>query len=451
MGVGDRRYNLSDLQDILDLAGIPELEVKSSDERGRLEFGDLKLVPRLELDSVTRQKLEAFKVNDGEFKQVYLRKKRMPKDNTWSGYAMSLCIRLVKAEFSDQEVINIVDLHRREHGDPHTKPRALGWFLGRLAKAHSAVKEQQELAKKHEDQAAKKKVAAEREATERVLIGQICTGDTEAQKALKDLLELDVRRLVQISNDVEPTYRLELADGRIVHVPSLAAVTSFAAFNRYVWRYLRIALPSKAQRQWRAVCTALGQLICIEDTGLNLIELTLCDLGEYFASASHSLFEKYPVAEHPNGPPRDDHSFYGWHGCAVHAIGAAEYDVALSLLAEPRRSNYSISGIYHTKTEDADVAEITFTAPPLFDWAKKHRDRKYDFDEFIRRLHAAGFRYRDTTIIDSHRLRRVWSGELNEGTVDEHQYFRPDDPMSGEEWHAHLADMKDQIAKGTVQ
>ena len=298
MGVGDRRYNLSDLQDILDLAGIPELEVKSSDERGRLEFGDLKLVPRLELDSVTRQKLEAFKVNDGEFKQVYLRKAR-PKDNTWSGYAMSLCIRLVKAEFSDQEVINIVDLHRREHGDPHTKPRALGWFLGRLAKAHSAVKEQQELAKKHEDQAAKKKVAAEREATERVLIGQICTGDTEAQKALKDLLELDVRRLVRISNDVEPTYRLELADGRIVHVPSLAAVTSFAAFNRYVWRYLRIALPSKAQRQWRAVCTALGQLICIEDTGLNLIELTLCDLGEYLRQCFPQSVREVPRGRAP--------------------------------------------------------------------------------------------------------------------------------------------------------
>ncbi len=432
----DQRYDPSDLENILDTFGVPEIEVKSRDDRGRLELGDLRVTPRVELSPDVKQKLDTLLVNDSDFARAWRREKRM-KDNSWSGHAMSITNVLAYVNFSDQDIIHILSVHRREHGDPgKQQPKPLSWFTVTIGKARKLASEQQERDRKRERREAQQKEAETHEAQERVLIAEGCTGEPEAQKVLRDLLELDVRRLVQIGNDVEPGYRLELADGRVVTIPSLAAMTSFAAFNRYIWRYLRTALPGKAKKQWRAVSIALAKLIVVEDTGLGRIELMLADLGEYFATANHSIFEHYPVEDFPNGPPFEGGRYTGWRGWLVRAESKAEYLIALAFVARPRRDVSSIPGVYYlpsdeeqvaTGTEDAGAGRVIFSGPHLYDWLRQHKDRKFEIDELNRRLVDAGFRFRDTALECGVRLRRVWRGALSDATVDDHQFARMDE------------------------
>lgn len=447
MGIGDdRRYNHADLQDILDLAGIPEFDVKRTDEDGRVEFGHLHVEPQVRLAPETRQKLDAFMTNDSDFALTWNRKKRMRLDNTWSGYAQSLANRMALASFTDQEIIDVLTLHRREHGDPGKQgPKALPFFKATIGKARKAAAEQKEREQRRQEREAKRCEVAEQESKERVLIAEVAVGELEARKILQDYLELDVRRLVQVGNDTEPSYRLELEDGRVVQIPSLACVTSFAAFNRYIWRYLRTALPGKAKRQWRAVIIALAKLIVVEDTGLGKIELMRADLGEYFAGAERRLFERYPADKYPDGPPRTVDGDYdlvaGW---LVRAESEAEFRVALGLLALPRRGVFAIPGIYHLEDKEAETARVLFTGPPLFDYLRDRKNRKFDVDEMNRRLSDAGFRYRDTLIEHGHRLRRVWTGLLADAAVDDHKYLRTLDVT----YHSEL---RDRLAKERLQ
>src|SRR5262249_37336269 len=124
-----RRYNPADLESILDTFGVPEIEVRSVDDSGRVEYGDLRVNPGVVLNGAARQKLDALLMNDGDLARTWNREKRMRNDSSWSGYALSIANRLALAEFTDQEIIDILSVHRREHGDPGKRaPKTLRWF-----------------------------------------------------------------------------------------------------------------------------------------------------------------------------------------------------------------------------------------------------------------------------------------------------------------------------------
>lgn len=456
-----QRYNPSDLESVLDTFGVPEIEIKSTDERGHVEYGDLRLDPRVQLPPETQEKLELLLKNISEFARVWNREKRMPKDKSWSGYAQSIANTLAYVDamaadepadarssppmcFSDQEIIDILTKHRREHGDPGKQnPKPLAWYVKyTIPKARKWATEQRERDRTREEQEAKKKQAAEQEATEHRNVVAIQTGDQDAARGfLDEVLNLPVQRIVQVGMDTDPAYKIVLKCGsgeRVIEIPSLAAMNSFVALDRYVWRYTGAPLPPNAKKRWREVRTAFGKLIEVEDTGVGTVELMITDLGEYFATASDSLFEKYPVDEFPNGPLPSGGSFTGWHGCLVRATSDAEYRVALSLMALRQRDRHSVPGVYFVESNgeaslegrgsDAGAtARVVFRGPHFFDWLRKYKERKFEIDEMNHRLVDAGFRYTDTGIEAGVRLRRVWRGPLADAAVDEHQFLRPDD------------------------
>ncbi len=448
-----RRYEPSDLENILDLMGVPEVEVKKIDEDGRAEFGDLHVSPRAEMAPKLKQRLDALLVNDNDFCATWNRTRRMPRDNSWSGVAQSIANTLVLLGFSDQEIIDILSKHRREHGDRgKQQPKTLSWYtLYTIPKARTWASEQKERERKREEREAKKKESEGREAQEQRTVAEIQGGDEEYARAkLLELLDLPVHRLVQVGTDMEPSYKLVLKDERgerIVEIPSLAAVNSFVALDRFVWRYTGTPLPSKAKKKWRQVRTAFGKLIVVEDTGAGKIELMLTDLGEYFVSAHNTLFDKYPITEYPDGPPRNGGHWSGWHGCLVRAEREEEYRVALSLMALPQRDEFSIPGVYYLKCSDMDgagadcnggdgtqTARVVFRGPHFFDWLRKYKDRKFEIDEMNHRLVDAGFHFRDTAMECSVRLRRVWRGPLADATVDDHRFLLED--LGQKEWMA---------------
>ena len=359
-------------------------------------------------------------------------------------------------EFSDQAIIDILTIHRSEHGDPgKQKPKTLKWFTKyTIPKARRWAGEQQERDRKREERDAKRNEAEQRDADEQRGVAEIQAGDQEKARAfLNAMLDLPVHRLVQVGRDIDPAYKVVVLkkDGGeyVIEIPSLAAANSFAAFDRYVWRYTGAPLPSKAKKKWREVRTAFGKLIVVEDTGQGKVELMLTDLGEYFAYAEDGFFENYPVEAFPEGPPKTERGsrYTGWLGRIIRAKSEEEYRIALSLLALPQRHALSIPGIYFLKSSGCDGAEtawVVFKAPPLYDWLRRQKDRKFEIDEMNRRLVDAGFTYRDTAMERGVRLRRVWRGTLTDATVDDHHYLRMDSGVGWSEFERRCAKMTTQ-------
>ncbi len=437
----NNRYEASDLAAIMDTLGVPEREIKGADDRGRIEFGDLRLNPRVELRPELKQKLDALLANDAEFARVWRREKRMPKDNSWSGYAQSIANTLAYFGIPLQDMIDLLAFHRKVHGDQgKQRPKPLSWYTRHtIPRAVTWAKEQHEREQKREQRQIKRKEDEQQEERERVLIAEVLQGESEAQKVLLNLLELDVRRLVQIGDDCEPSYRIELVDGKTVEIPTLSAMTSFLVLNRYIWRYLGKPLPAKARKNWRAISTALGKLIEVENTGLGDVELMISDLGKYCSEASNHIFEKWPPDEYPDGPPRNtDRGYFRLHVELVRAKTIKEYKVALSLLAQPQRSGLSIPGVYYLEDDGKDpgnasgVARVLFKGPHFYDFLRKHKERRFEMDEMGKRLVAAGFQYFDTPVEQGVRLRRIWRGVLPDLAVDDHCFPRWDGPTINE-------------------
>ncbi len=429
-----RRYDPSDLENILDTFGVPEIEVKATDERGRMELGDLRVSPCVELAPELDAKLKALLTNDPEFARVWNREKRMPKDSSWSGYALSIANLLAYADYTDQEIIDLLTHHWHHHRDAKTKRRTLSWFTTHtIPKARKAAKEQQERDRRREEHEAKRKESEQRDAQERAVVQEIQSGSQEKARAfLAETLDLPVQRLVQVGTDLEPSYKLVLRDERgerIIEIPSLATVNSFVGLDRFVWRYTGTPLPSKAKKKWREVRTALGKLIVVEDTGLGEIEVLISDLGEYFSHA-YGFFEKYPASEHPDGPPSMDRGAFPFHGL-VRAEDEDEFHVALRMLARPQKEFGAACGLYYLNAgaqsdTGGEVATVVFKLPPLYNWLRKYKDRKFEAAELSKRLSGAGFTFRQTTLMEGIRLKRVWRGTLADGAVDDHGFGDPE-------------------------
>lgn len=450
-----RRYDPTDLENICDILGIPEKEVRRVDENGTAEYGDLVVNPRVEMDPETQQKIDAYLVNDNDFKAVWHRRKPL-KDRSWTGYALSIADRLALAEFSDQQIVDVLTVHRRQYGDVGKRgPKTLRWFVKyAITPAHAWAQEQKEKNKKREDRESRKKEAAGQEAQEQADITAVRASKDAARANLRTWLELPVHRLIQVGQDADPSYKLVLKDEkdeveRVIEIPSLAVVNSFVGMDRCAWRYTRTPLPSKARKKWRQIRVALGELVEIEDTGVGVTELMLCDVAEYFCGAvARSLWDNFPLEKYPEGPPRNDVSWYhgGWSHGIVHAIGEQEYRIALSLLAEPRRSNYSIAGLYYTKAARSDSGRVFFSGPGFYDWLRKCKERKFEITEMNKRLVGCRFRYKDTALECGHRLRRLWTGELDDAAIDEHNYDRLGE-ASSRGWDIEVKKIAEEAAK----
>lgn len=433
------RYNPSELEDFLDAMGVPEIQVLKTDDHGRVvEYGDLRVDPRIDLGADLARKIEVMRENSSDFRAVWDRSKRMPKDNSWSGYAQSIANHCALVGLTDQQIIDVLTFHRKNFGDPGKRgPKPLAWFIhpsdsskGTVNKARAFAATEAQKQAQQQAREAKAQDAQKRKVDEGRLLAEAGSDEDSARQVLFETLELKVKRLVQIGTDVEPAYRLELEDGQIVQIPSLTAITSFSRFNRYIWRYLRTALPVKAKGCWRAVSIALAKLIVVEDTGLGDIEVLFSDLGEYFSVAENTLFEEFPVEEYPNGPPEDALLKYGWQG-KLRVTSEAEYKVALSFLALPQKRRESIYAVCwptaSTTDTTGETVRVVFKLPPLYDWLRTHKDCKYEADELSKRLSAAGFTYRESGSEYGVRLRRVWRGLITEAAIDEHQFETPEE------------------------
>ena len=401
------RYDPTELENIVDTFGVPEVEVRAVDENGRAEYGALRVDQRVQLAPEVQQKLDALLANDADFRRVWNREKRMPRDNSWSGFAQSIAngLALIDPPLSDQGIIDILSVHRRDHGDPGKRgPKPLGWFMKfTVPKAREFAAKQKATEAARNARREKREAKAQAEAVEKKAItAAVEMSPDEARAKLWECSGLEVRCLVQIGTGIDPAFRLELAGDQRIEFPNLKSVCGFVPFDQHVWLVTGQPLPSAAKKTWPEIRALLGRLKLIEDVGGGSGEMLVTYLREWlfrYRNGGHEFF--YQIEEDlikvPPGPLTNDQKFPSRvHGSyAYWPKTTNELVIALKLLQLPAEHKYAACAICW---QDKDRVFAVFKRPPFFDFLRVDKKWTKDIESLQTLLHDADFRRRSTAL-----------------------------------------------------
>jgi len=131
--VTDRRYNLSDFEEYLDDAAIPDTEAQERAAREWAErFKDKPLVINLEA-RIPQDLLDRWMEADLRFRNTWLRQRHDLKDQSQSGYDLALACFGVDAGLSEQQIVDLIVHHRCLHGQ--RQRTRIDYFQRTIAKA----------------------------------------------------------------------------------------------------------------------------------------------------------------------------------------------------------------------------------------------------------------------------------------------------------------------------
>jgi len=133
----DRRYNLSDIEELLDEAGIPD---PGAQERAAREWAERFADKPLTIDLNARipdETLKAWMANDMRFRNTWLRQRHDLKDQSQSGYDLALACFGMDAGLAEQRIVDLIVHHRTIHGNRHRT--RLDYFQRTIAKAYQRV------------------------------------------------------------------------------------------------------------------------------------------------------------------------------------------------------------------------------------------------------------------------------------------------------------------------
>jgi hypothetical protein len=117
----DRRYCLSDFQEFLDAAAIPDPQ---AEEKAAREWAERFAAKPLVINTSARipqEMLDRWMAADLRFRNTWLRQRHDLKDETQSGYDLALADFGVCAGLTEQQVVDLICHHRTLHSQ---KPRA---------------------------------------------------------------------------------------------------------------------------------------------------------------------------------------------------------------------------------------------------------------------------------------------------------------------------------------
>ena len=131
----DRRYNLSDFEEFLDEAAIPDPEAEERAARERAErFADKPLVINRNV-RIPDETLESWMALDMRFKNTWLRQRHDLNDQSQSGYDLALACFGVDAGLSEQQIVDLI-IHHRSLYKQKLRTR-LDYFQRTISKAAS--------------------------------------------------------------------------------------------------------------------------------------------------------------------------------------------------------------------------------------------------------------------------------------------------------------------------
>jgi hypothetical protein len=129
----DRRYNLSDFQNYLDDAAVPDPEAEEKATREWAEqFADKSLVINIDA-RIPQEMLDGWLAKDLRFKNTWLRQRHDLKDQSQSGYDMALAAFGAQASLTEQQIVDLIVHHRSLYA--RSQRTRLDYFQRTIAKA----------------------------------------------------------------------------------------------------------------------------------------------------------------------------------------------------------------------------------------------------------------------------------------------------------------------------
>jgi hypothetical protein len=274
----DRRYHLSDFEEYLDDAGIPNLEQQESAAREWTErFKNKPLVINVgaripqELLALWMDPKNSDEHTASRFQNTWERRRHDLKDPSQSGYDLALADFGVVAGLADQQVVDLICHHRAIHGQ---KQRTrVDYFERTLARASERNPEA--------PPPASTSTKSNTEAS--APLPQHQPADPAPAPAAKELSEEDqkaalcekvstaigilipITRLVRITGK-DPSFRMELADDTKIEFTSISKFRNQEAIRDALAAQTRWLMPPIKPARWREVAQDMLHA-CFDEEG----------------------------------------------------------------------------------------------------------------------------------------------------------------------------------------
>jgi hypothetical protein len=286
----ERHYNLTDIEEFLDDATVPDPDEEERAAREwRERFADNPLVvsPAARIpDELLNTWMDPQKVDPQtamKFRNTWLRQRHDLKDQTGSGYDLALADFGVDAGLAEQQIVNLIIHHRalhkqkqrtkldyyqrtltkaqrQSHGTVHPFPVGSPAASGALAAPPTTGHTAPQLAP----------VATEgEEATDSTTTPHPSDPDAELRRKsllcqrISQMLTIPVVRLIKITGK-EPQYRMELADGQKIEFPTVNKLIAYESVRSAIAATLGKIIPKVKAKDWAALSQAMLDACIIE-------------------------------------------------------------------------------------------------------------------------------------------------------------------------------------------
>lgn len=276
----DRRYHLSDFEEYVDDAGIPDLEKQESAARewaARFKEKPLAINPAAR---IPQQLLDAWmdpKNSDEQtasrFRNTWERRRHDLKDPSQSGYDLALADFGVIAGLSDQQIVDLICHHRAMHGQ---KQRTrVDYFERTLARASERNPDAPASAAAPittSPTGAPAGAISPQEAPPAIPPPAIKEMSEEDKKAALCAeisqqigAEIPITRLVKITGK-DPSFRMELADGKKIEFVSVKTFRNQEAVRDALAAQTGWLMPPIKPKVWHLIAQKMLRA-CIEEEG----------------------------------------------------------------------------------------------------------------------------------------------------------------------------------------
>lgn len=276
----DCRYSLSDFEDVLDEAAIPDPEAQ---ERTAREWAERFANTPLTVDTNTRipqEMLDGWMRDDMRFRNTWNRQRHDLKDQSQSGYDLALACFGVDAGLTEQQIVDLIVHHRSLFA--RSQRTRVDYFQRTIARANQrtggadardagvigAAAPAQEKPKAEPPTAE----AAPEPAAE-VPASEPAQPDADRTKAIlceqiSRVLGIEIVRIIKITGK-EPQYRMELAGGEKIEFPNVSKLISQESVRLAIAASVGRIIPKV--KKWEKLAQAMLDA-CIVEPGTEEME-----------------------------------------------------------------------------------------------------------------------------------------------------------------------------------
>ena len=276
----DRRYNLCDFDDLLP-AEAQKCHTSHEDAPCEDLAGAMDAPPPFEL-------FEALVANHAKFRKAWAHDRPDLRDQSPSGYDMSLASLAVGADWSDAQIAALIVSFRRKHGLDVAKARRPDYLantIGRARATHGADADDAEQQRATADVIRVARALPK----ERPADPASDAANDQRQEMLAEVSRafgIPVAGWLQFGREpATASYAMRLADGRVVPIGSAGDVLSGASVRTAIYVSTGNVLRRFTAPQWQAVCRVLSAAVELrEDVEHSEMETFLERADRYLAS-----------------------------------------------------------------------------------------------------------------------------------------------------------------------